>query len=57
MSGEQKFRMVDEDKIPIKLSRKREQWLEILRNIPRGKALIATEKELGVSASSVRSEA
>jgi len=48
------FRLISEDKVPVKLRRSSQQWLNILRSIPEGKALVATEDELGVKSSSVK---
>jgi hypothetical protein len=50
---EPKFRIVDIDKLPVRLSRKTEQWVNLLRSIPKGKALISTEAELGVKSSTL----
>lgn len=44
------FKYVDEEKIPVVVRTRSEKWLRIFRNIPKGKALVATEKELGVKA-------
>ena len=44
------FKMVDEDRIPIILRTGSEKWLKLFKSIPKGKALMATEKELGVKA-------
>jgi len=52
MSEQQTFKMVDEDKIPSVSKGSSEKWVKILRTLPRGKALQATEKDLGMKTAS-----
>lgn len=52
---EPKFRIVDIDKLPVRLSRKTEQWVSLLKSIPKGKALISTEADMGVKTSTLTS--
>ena len=46
-------RLIDEDTIPKK-RRPLTDFLEMLRKIPSGKAMVVTEKELGIKANSVQ---
>ena len=44
---------VAEEKIPIRITTKSEEWLNFLKKIPRGQALQTTRDEIGVTASSL----
>lgn len=46
--------MIGEEEIPGRVRRRTAQWLRLLKKIPRGKAMVTSEKELGVKASSVK---
>jgi hypothetical protein len=48
------MKLIDENEIPGKLKRKGNEWLEILRKIPKGKAWAVTEEEAGIKAVSMR---
>jgi hypothetical protein len=54
-SEESAFRVIPIDQIPTKKSRKKQQWLKLFENIPEGKAIVTSEKELGVAAKSISS--
>ena len=45
---------IAEDKIPMKVSNRAEEWIAFLKKIPRGQALVTTRKELGVTVSSMK---
>ncbi len=48
------MKLIPETAIPEKALTKSDQWLEFFRKIPEGQALVTTEAELGVRASSIR---
>lgn len=48
------LKLIAEDELPIKVKRKSAEWLRFFIQIPEGKALVATEKELGVTGTSVK---
>ena len=48
------LKFISEAEIPIKVKRKSVEWLNFFKQIPEGKALVVTEKELGVSGSAVK---
>jgi len=48
------MRFIGVDQIPRKRAKRTEEWLVLLKKIPKGKAWVTTEKELGVSAVSVK---
>ncbi len=52
---ETRLKLVDEDKIPVAVSKKAEEWVKMLKQIPRGKAWVTTDKELGIQAGSMHS--
>jgi hypothetical protein len=41
--------------VPESVGRKTEEWVKTFKSIPKGKAMVATEKELGLKAVSVSS--
>lgn len=45
---------IPEDKVPIRMTTRAEEWITFLKKIPKGQALATTRKELGVSASSLK---
>lgn len=45
---------VPEDKVPVRITRRSEEWAAFLKTIPKGQALVTTRQELGVSASSLK---
>jgi hypothetical protein len=49
----EEMRLIDEDKIPVAVSKKAQEWVKILKKIPRGKVWVTSDKELGVSAGSM----
>ena len=44
-----------EDEVPMRITTRSEEWIEFLEKIPTGQALVTTRKELGVTASSLKS--
>lgn len=46
--------LIAEDKIPVRITTRSEEWATFLKKIPRGQALKTTRKELGVTASSIK---
>ncbi len=56
MSLLEKGRIVDAETLPLKLPQdeKTKMWRDLFENIPRGRAFISTEKDLGVKVSTVR---
>ena len=51
--SKEEMRLIDEDKIPVAVSKKAQEWIRILKRIPRGKVWVTSDKELGVSAGSM----
>ena len=47
--------LVAEDKIPVRITTRSEEWATFLKKIPKGQALATSRKELGVTASSMKS--
>jgi DNA-binding MarR family transcriptional regulator len=47
--------LIAEDKIPVRMTTRSEEWATFLKKIPQGQALATTRKELGVTASSIKS--
>jgi len=47
------FRVIDIDDIPVKATRRRAEWIRLVKGIPEGKALVTNQKEIGASATSV----
>lgn len=45
---------IPEEKIPVRITRKAEEWTAFLKKIPKGQALSTTRKEIGVTASSLK---
>jgi DNA-binding MarR family transcriptional regulator len=45
---------IAEDKIPVRITSRSEEWVLFLKKIPKGQALATTREELGVTASSVK---
>jgi hypothetical protein len=41
------LRVIDTSEIPVVTQRRTEEWLELLRSIPRGKSVEGTEDSLG----------
>jgi hypothetical protein len=52
-SIKQKF--VDVSTIPVKIKKRHQEWLELFKAIPPGKAWVVTEEEAGVKAVSIKS--
>lgn len=48
------MKLIDEKAIPGRIKKKAGEWLEILLNIPAGKAWVITEEEAGVKATSIK---
>jgi hypothetical protein len=48
------FKLIGEDELPIKSKRKSAEWLQFFKQIPEGKALVGTEKELGVGSGAIK---
>jgi hypothetical protein len=46
--------LIAEDKIPLRVTTRSEEWANFLKKIPHGQALVTTRKELGVTASSIK---
>lgn len=44
-----------EDKVPVRITTRSEEWASFLKKIPQGKAFETSRKELGVTASSIKS--
>ncbi len=40
-------KLIDMADIPGRISRKQEQWIRLLKGIPKGKALVGTEQDFG----------
>lgn len=47
--------LISEDKIPIRITTKSEEWVAFLTKIPKGQAFKTNREELGVTASSLKS--
>ncbi len=47
------FRIVDESELPLVKNRTRDEWLALFSQIPSGKALVTSEKDLGVTVGSI----
>ena len=47
------FKVIDIDDIPVKATRRRAEWIRLVKQIPEGKALVTTQKEIGASPTSV----
>jgi len=55
MSKEEvQLRFVSEDKVPRRVQKRKEEYVKLFRSIPKGQALVLTEKDLGVSLVTVR---
>jgi hypothetical protein len=48
------LKLISEDEVPAKLRGTSEQWINLVKGIPKGQALSGTEREFGVSADSVK---
>ena len=40
------LKVIDVSEIPGRVSRKQEEWVKLLKSIPKGKAIVGTEDEL-----------
>jgi len=49
------FEVIDINQIPTKTTRKKQEWLRLFEQIPEGRAIVTTPKQLGVAAKSVSS--
>jgi hypothetical protein len=52
-SNDNPFKIIDIDEIPTKTSRRRAEWLQLVKQIPPGKALVTTQKEIGARPASI----
>ncbi|MCP8309178.1 MAG: hypothetical protein H3Z54_10890 [archaeon] len=50
----QKLEFIPEDKVPTRIKKKGQEWLKLFRSIPKGQALVLSEDEIGVQASTVK---
>lgn len=46
--------LIDEDKVPVKIKKKRQEWIRLLHQVPRGKAWVIDEKVTGLKAGNVK---
>lgn len=51
---QKRMQFIDEKDIPVRIKRKSAEWLEMFLRIPKGKALVLTEREAGVKAISIK---
>lgn len=49
-----KFRVISEEKVPVKLRSKSQLWLKLLQNLPEKQAIEGLEDELGIKGSSMK---
>lgn len=47
-SMELPYKLVDEDKVPTVTKTRSQEWLKLFKSIPKGKAIVTNEKDLGV---------
>lgn len=47
-------KFIAEEKVPVRITTRSEEWVAFLSKIPKGQALETTRKELGVTASSLK---
>jgi hypothetical protein len=48
------MKFIEESAVPGRSNRKAEEWVALFKKIPKGKAWVISEKDLGVSATSVK---
>ena len=48
------LKLIPEDKVPIRFRQSAHQWLKLAKEIPKGQALIGTEKQFGIRSSSMK---
>jgi hypothetical protein len=52
---EPKFQIIPIEAMPVRRAKKTEYWLKVFKSIPKGSALVSSEKELGVKAGTIKS--
>ncbi len=52
---DKELKFIPEEELPGKVKKKSGEWLRFLTKIPKGQALVVSEKELGVKAASLKS--
>jgi hypothetical protein len=48
------LKLIPEDRVPIRFRQSAHQWLNLAKEIPKGRALVGTEKQFGIRSSSMK---
>jgi len=48
------LKLIPEEKVPIRFRQSAHQWLKLAKEIPKGQALVGTEKQFGIRSSSMK---
>ncbi len=52
--SEFQMKLIDEDKLPVKIKKRTDEWVKLLLKIPKGKAWVVTEKDIPTSADNIK---